>query len=754
MRIQHFRAKAFFLMLVFVATAMGCQATPTVVPTATPTATEVPTEITSPLIAVPPAALPLSGEWSFAVDPDNAGEKAGWAEPTFDDSAWTTVSVPHTWSVMPDYSDYNGIAWYRRTFTAPAESSNTHLRLRFEAVFYSARVWLNGQYLGLHEGGYTPFEFDVSGIVKSVGGNVIAVEVDNQRAFDRIPANVSATWSFDWWNHGGITRDVSLEINSRAYIVRQRVVSIPHITGMDEADSAAISATVTVQNTSGQTLNGVIQADLLDDAQGRTVLEAPVSTSVSIPAGGTADVPLTATLPSPKLWHFDHPNLYRWSTCLLDAEARLLDTSEVTIGIRSVELKDRRFYLNGEPVRLVGVARHADYPGQGSAETVTAMVADYKDLKTLNEVFTRPVHYPQAKCILDFADRYGILLIPEVPAWQLAAWQLADPKMRELEKQQLREMIAEDFNHPSVWAWSIGNEFASNTPEGQIFVKDMIAYVKSLDPTRPVGFPSDKLGSRPQDDATAFSDFVMMNQYFGSFHGTRQELSPALDRVHATWPDKTVIISEFGFAPRWNGPWGPPTSTLDPAKYFFIPDDVSPVSEEADAMRSQVIKEQIPIFRSKPFIAGAIFWSYRNYRTPSPWKTGLIDSDEDKNGSWAVLRDEYAPALIDSVALSPVKGGQRTVTVTLHTRGPVDVDMPAYTLRGYTLHWVITSPAGDTTFSEGDVSLPVLAPGTHWSGGVALTLPDRDYVLKVRIVRPTGFSVTERTYDAQGKLVP
>jgi beta-galactosidase/beta-glucuronidase len=176
---------------------------------------------------------------------------------------------------------------------------------------------------------------------------------------------------------------VSLKITGKAAIARQRIISVPHMTGMDEADSAAITATLTVRNTSGQRLNGTLQANLLDDASGQPVLEAPLSAPVSVPSGGSADVRIATTLLSPKLWHFDHPNLYRWSASLLAADGQVLDAGQVTIGIRSVELKDGRFYLNGEPVRLVGVARHADYPGLGSAETMTAMAADYDDLKTL-----------------------------------------------------------------------------------------------------------------------------------------------------------------------------------------------------------------------------------------------------------------------------------------------------------------------------------------------------------------------------------
>jgi beta-glucuronidase len=708
---------------------------------------------TFPTSVIEQASVPLTGEWRFSIDNEKIGEQQGWADPGFEDSSWMTVNVPHTWNVMSDFSEYEGIAWYRRTFAVPESAEKAHLRLRFDAVFYLADVWLNGQYLGQHEGGYTPFEFDVTSLVKHGETNVIAVRVDNLRATNRIPVVIRPDWSFDWWNYGGITRDVSLEITGQAYIARQQITSLPHLTDIDEADSASLTATITVNNTSNSSLRGSIQADLLNDGTGDSVLAVPLSSSINVSANENIDVQIDSTIASPKLWHFDHPNLYRLSVSLLDTNGNVLHADEVTIGIRSVELKNGYFYLNGEPVRLVGITRHADYPGQGAAETITAMAADYDDLKTLNEVFSRPVHYPQHEFILDYADRHGILLIPEVPAWQLTQEQMNSEQMRDLEKQQLREMIVEDFNHPSVWAWSVGNEIESDTGAGVDFVKEMIAYVKTLDPARPVGFASNRLGSRPWFDATKESDFVLMNQYFGTWVGPKQGLGPALDLIHKTWPEKTVIISEYGFEPHWNALWGPPTSSLNRDEHYFIADDTASTSEEADLVRQQLIIEQLDVFRSKPFVAGAIFWTYQDYRTRSNFIMGLVDFDRNRRGSWDVMREEYAPILIDSIQLSPATEGQYTATVNLHTRGPIEVDMPAYTLRDYSFHWALTSPDGIKLFSEGDVDLPNLAPASQWSGKIVFTTPTEKYIITLRIMRPTGYSVTEHSYDAEGKLI-
>lgn len=707
-----------------------------------------------PITVIETTSISLSGKWLFSIDKEQIGEQQGWNKPTFDSSSWSNVSVPHTWNVMSEYSEYEGFAWYRRTFTAPAKSQNGHLRLRFEAVFYLARVWLNGQYLGQHEGGYTPFEFDITSAVKPGEENVLAIQVDNLRATNRIPVMIRPDWSFDWWNYGGITREVSLEFTNQAYIERQQVVSIPHLTGMDEADSAQISASITIRNISDRAFDAVIRADLLDEATGRSVLRSPASVLFPVAANDRTEVEMEVILTSPKLWHFDHPNLYRWSASLLDMEGNILHTNEATIGIRSVELRDGYYYLNGEPVRLVGITRHADSPGQGAAETVTAMAADYNDLKTLNEVFSRPAHYPQHKFILDYADRNGILLIPEVPAWQLTQEQMLSQQMRELEKQQLREMILEDFNHPSVWAWSVGNEIESETSAGVEFVKEMVAYVKSVDPTRPVGFASNRLGARPWFDATKESDFVLMNQYFGTWAGPKQGLGPALDVIHKTWPEKTVIISEYGFEPHWNDLWGPPTSSLNVDEFYFVPEGTSSDSEAADLVRRQLITEQLEVFRSKPFIAGAVFWTYQDYRTRSNFIMGLVDFHRNKRGSWELLRQEYAPAWIDSLRLGPETGGHRIATVLLRTRGPIEVDMPVYTLRGYSLHWQVTSPDHTRNLSEGDIPLPILSPASQWTDEIEFPIPAEEYIIKLSIMRPTGFSVMNYSYNAEGEVIP
>ncbi len=414
----------------------------------------------SQVTGIKPQTLDLEGLWQFQVDPEGVGEQEGWNSSRFDDSGWLSVTVPHTWNVMPAYADYDGLAWYRLTFPVDAGLSEAHFRLEFDAVFYKAHVWLNGLDLGEHAGGYTPFSFDVT--LQTNAENVLAVQVDNRRSPDRIPAAIRGDWVYDWWNYGGIVRDVRLLAANAIFIDQQFITAEP-----DLVDSADIQVRAKIVNSLSTAADVSLTVSILDEASGDLVWADPTLTkAVQVSSRETSEIDLATTLPHPKLWHFDHPNLYVLVAELRDQQGNLLHRTETTFGIRKIEIKNARFYLNGEWVRLVGLSRHADSPEYGLAENVSIMASDYDDLKRLNMVFSRPVHYPQHDFILDYCDHHGILLISEVPAWQLTAAQMSSASMRDLEKQQLQEMIEHDFNHPSIWAWSLGNEIEFRNDSG------------------------------------------------------------------------------------------------------------------------------------------------------------------------------------------------------------------------------------------------------------------------------------------------
>jgi hypothetical protein len=365
-------------------------------------------------------------------------------------------------------------------------------------------------------------------------------------------------------------------------------------------------------------------------------------------------------------------------------------------------------------------------------------------------VLSRPVHYPQADFVLDYCDRNGILLVPEVPAWQLSRDQLGSPGMRALERQQLRELIASAANHPSIWAWSVANEIDSQSVEGWNFVKEMVGYVKRLDPTRPVGFASNRLNGSPELDATRFSDFVLMNEYFGSWAGPEQELGPALDRVHEAFPGKTVIVSEYGLEPHWYELGGPGPDVIDHERYFGVAPEVDRASEAADVERGRVLAAQLAVMRTKPYVAGAIYWTYQDYRTRTNFVMGVVDPQRTRRGTWQLLRDEYSPVRLEALRFTEPANGRAGAKVELRARGPVEADLPAYTLRGYTLRWAVTARDGGSPISAGAVPLPTLTPGAGWTGSVEWPSPGREYVVEMSVVRPTGFAVLERTFARAG----
>ena len=685
---------------------------------------------------IAPLAMSLSDDWCFGFDPEDGGERAGWQSVSHEDSHWERVTVPHTWNALEKYAGYEGIAWYRLHFPGPHGADEAHIRLRFEAVFYLARVWLNGQYLGEHEGGYTPFEFAASPAISSGTENILAVRVDNRRSTDRLPAHLFEGRSYGWNNYGGIVRNVKHLLTSQIYIDSVRMVAVPHITGYDEANQASISATAVIRNLSGEVLSGQVTHRIMEDATGRQV--TVTSQPVTIEPGTSVAVRVQTSLLNPMLWHFDHPHLYRCITTLQDENGIECHHQVTIFGIREVSWTDSRLRLNGEPVRLAGLSRHADVPGQGLAESAATIEADFAALKSLNMVIGRPVHYPQHEHVYDYCDRQGILLSPELPAWQLTAGQLADEHMRALARQQLTEMIAAAANHPCIWAWSVGNELESDTVAGRAYVKDMVAFVRSLDPGRPVSFASyHLLVGRPWADGTAYADFVMMNEYFGTWHGPKDCLGPALDTIHLAWPDRPVVISEFGFAPNWQLVEGP--HLIDPRQYYHIPEAADGDSLEADAQRQCLIREQMSVFRSKPFVSAAMFWAYRG-------RMGVIDEAGRARPSWQTLRDEFAPVAITGAVFTFPDPDRCRIRVSLCTRGPVEVDLPAYTLRNYRLAWQFLSPAGKALDERGEAALPNLPPGTEYNVEIERPRTAPGSQLRVSLIRPGGFSVIDREF--------
>jgi beta-glucuronidase len=686
------------------------------------------------LLATPLAAGPridLNGPWQFRTDADGKGEARGWAR-VVPDGAYT-VDVPHTWGIGR-HAEHEGVAWYWREGVVPPSLRGRRLEIHFGATFYKARLFVNGRLAGEHEGGHTAWRAEVRGL--EGGRGLVAVEIDNRPGLATIPGwamkleSTGNVW-YDWWHYGGIVRDVALVAQERAAIRRQEIRT------RLGARAASVTTRVILD---GFAAGGRLTLDArILDPEGRAVARA----GETVPgASGPAAATLALAVPEPRLWHFDQPTLYRMAVELKDGAGAVLDRHEESFGIRSVELRERGLWLNGERVRLTGITRHEESTQEGLAETRGTIRYDWDDLEALNVTLTRPVHYPQHPAVLDYADRNGVLLAPEIPMWQFSEAQMKDPRVLALAKKMMREMIEEARNHPSVFAWSVCNESATSTPGGKAYVKAMVDFVKSLDPDRYVSYADDGLGflTDPAANANEYTDFLMMNQYFGSWHGPAEGLAPALERVGRMFPDKMVVISEFGL----NGPF-------------------APGSAEGDVLRARTIESQLEEFARHPFIGAAVFWCYQDYKSHRnlwPGETtgfvemGLVDENRQRRPSYEVWRERTSPARL-SVAWTRGAGGTPTGFAATVERRP-ETELPAYDLRGYRLEWEARDHDA-VLLASGARELPLVGPPAAVEGAWPATA-SREVRLTVRLVRPTGHVAAERTerwWEArQGGLSP
>jgi len=654
--------------------------------------------------------IDLNQDWRFRVDPEKQGEASGWYRAL--PAGTETVSVPHTWNIGK-HEEFLGRAWYFKTFTAPP---GKHVELHFGATFYRSQVWLNGAPLGSHEGGHTAYFFDVTPHLKPL--NFLAVAIDNEPGVATIPGWAMLGYAggniwYDWWHYGGIVRDVWLAVNEPLLIRRQEIRT------QTSAGAAEVADRVFLENHTGSAAD--VRLRLSAWAPGAAAPSATAERDARI-APGRQDVAVPLRINPVELWHFDRPALYRLEASLLDAGGALLDSVSDNYGVRTVEISNTRLVLNGEPVRLSGMTRHEESPWEGLAETAGTMKRDFDEMKELQVTLTRPVHYPQHPYILDYCDRNGILLIPEIPMWQFSEEQMRDPKVIALARQMMTEMIEQSYNHPSIFAWSVCNESATNTPGGRAYFRTMYETVKKLDPDRYVSYADDKIskGADPAVNAASIADFVMMNQYFGSWHGPAGGLVPALERVRREYPGKMVLISEFGFA-------GP-----------FAPDNRS-----ADRIRERIIREQMDVFGNFDFVGGAIFWCYQDYRSHRNLRPGrrsgfvemgVVDQNRQRNPSFYAWRKRNAPARLQLDWL-PGAGRPSGFRAVIAPRG--ENEIPHYTLRGYRAEFAVLDHSGKVIVA-GERALPDIGPAHQFEVPFAES-SSREVTLEFRLVRPTGF---------------
>jgi beta-galactosidase len=669
--------------------------------------------------------LSLAGEWLFRLDPDGSGEAHNWQKSDISAAGWVPVLVPHTWQVMPGTEEYRGVAWYVRAFEAFEEWGSSAVRIEFEAVFHSTTVWVNGQLAGRHlRKGYTSFTLDITSLLRPNVHNVIVVKVDSSFDEAMLPRGRSSDWAHD----GGIYRPVRLLITSPVFIERLAVDAVPHLLSgaVGAADYASVEVSTTVHNVTAKSWQGQLGYRIEEDETGRCVLEKQGAASVTLQPGESRSVTLTAgTIPEPRLWHFDHPHLYTLKVTLSQTP-HVFHELNTRVGIRSIEVRNGGIYLNGEKVRLMGVERMAgSNPEFGMAEPTGWITHDHDDLKNLNSVLTR-VHWQQDRRVLDYCDRYGILLQCEVPAWGYDTFgNDAHPRPEIMQNgfEQLQEMIERDCNHPSIISWGLCNEVDGQNPPAYEFAQRLYAEAKKLDPRRLCSYASNSLEKTPGKDVSGLMDFVECNEYFESWaEGTPEDLRRSLQEIHRAFPEKPIVISEYGYCA------------------------CVPERPEGDARRTEVLRDHTRVCRELDFVAGLIFFSYNDYRTHVGDKGvattkqrvhGVVDLYGNRKPSYDVLRQESSP-----VEWLQVAGQPGAFAITLRARKTV----PAHRMTGYTLRGVLYG-YGEIPLERRVVEVPTLAPGEEATIHMHFTEKEP---LKIvfDVLRPTAFSAYTHLWRA------
>ncbi len=657
----------------------------------------------------------LCGEWLFRADPDDRGTKSEWYG-VVPREGWRSITVPHTWQVETPLTDYRGVAWYWRPFElpatyVPARRQDCAVRVEFEAVFHTATVWVNGRLAGEHaRKGYSAFTLDITDLLQWGRTNTIAVRVDNAFNQRMVPRGRSS----DWANDGGIFRPVQLLVTPRVFVERVDVDAVPDLA----SGNAKLTITAHIRNASEEPWSGRATFLIAQDEEPLTLLSDAPGEAVSANTGTVETLSLQATLPKARLWHFDHPHLYHLEFSISDGshEHRM----STKFGVRKFEIRDSAFHLNGERMRLMGVERMAgSNPEFGMAEPTQWIAQDHSDMKHLNCVFTR-VHWPQDKRVLDYCDRHGILIQIEVPAWGPDTFAgmgaEPDPDLLENGLEQLREIIARDFNHPSVVAWGLCNEIGGQNPPAYQFAKRLLHEAKRLDPGRLCSYASNSLDSTPQRDVAGLMDFIEANEYYGTWApGTASDAAGYLDEIHAAFPGKPIVVSEYGYCA------------------------CTPERPEGDEQRIETLLSHDAAFRSKDFVAGAIFFCYNDYRTHIGDRGagslqqrvhGVVDIYGTPKPSYELLRRESSP--IESLTVEQQRN-------KFQVRIRVRRDLPMYTLRGYKLRGLFFGQ-GNIPVERREVDLPDAAPGSETKLELAFTQSEAPARVQIDVLRPTLFS--------------
>ncbi len=444
----------------------------------------------------------------------------------------SSIPVPGCWNFIPGLEYYEGVAYYRRIFNFSQDWTSKSVFLHFRAVNYYCEVSLNDVYLGSHEGGYTPFKFNVTGLLEVFTLNTLIVKVSNILSGNTIPGEL-----IGWKNYGGIYREVYLEATNRTYI-DSNFISYEMQLGSEVNVTLYHNLTVYNSQNSMQEINCTLQIFNQTLSEVCTTFQ-----SFNVSAFSAKNILISQNCSDITPWSPKSPVLYYVNISLFEKGTwNLLDKMVYRIGFKTIQIINNSLYVNNERFLIKGINRHEDFPLWGKTQPYHLLIQDLKLLKELNINSVRTYHYPNHPAFLELCDENGIFIIEEIPAWNIPATNLAKAEVVTTAKQQIREMIERDFNHPCILFWGIGNEIDSDTQEGWNFISEMVRTVRALDSKTLIYFASNQLRD---DICFDLVDIIAANPKYGWYYGEIPELDDFLEYWHAKYPNKAIVITEF-----------------------------------------------------------------------------------------------------------------------------------------------------------------------------------------------------------------
>jgi beta-glucuronidase len=563
----------------------------------------------------------LNGDWNYIVDVQEEGyydyrmnpmrngffinakpqKPEDLIEYDFDKSP--TMKIPSDWNTQDEkLFFYEGTVWFKKSFQA-VPMTECRTLLYFGAVNYDCHVWVNGKKAGHHVGGFTPFNYDISDLLKK-GENTVIVKVDNKRHAEDVPTQI-----FDWWNYGGITRDVKLVKVPMNYLENYDL-QLKKAANKVKVRELAFSAKMNAKEAGHQV--EVYIPELKLKQQFTTDAEGKVSGILKVAAKKL------------QLWCPENPK--RYDVQLTLDKGMVADS----IGFRTIETRGKQILLNGKPIFLKGISIHNEKPnGGGRANSVEDAHTLLSWAKELGCNFVRLAHYPHHEEMVREAERMGILVWSEIPVYWTIAW--TNPNTFANAKQQLTDMIARDHNRANVIIWSIANE-TPHSAERDKFLGGLAKYARTLDNTRLISMAMEVTGAsnyvnRLNDNMNEYVDVVSFNQYIGWYRDVND--APKMKWVIPY--DKPVIISEFGGG----------------ARYGYHGAKNQRWTEE---FQENLYKENTAMLDKIEGLAGTTPWILKDFRSPRRVlpgvqdyynRKGLVSDKGEKKLAFYVLKKWY-----------------------------------------------------------------------------------------------------------------